>query len=127
MSATADRTVRLPLELAPQPGQMAVVEAAGRRVGLVSLDGELHALADACPHRGAPLCSAGEIVAEVELADGRVVLRESADHVRCPWHRWDFDVRSGVCASKPDLRVRRYAVRVEGAEIVVGLDPLPEG
>ena len=41
--------------------------------------------------------------------------------MRCPWHKWDFDIATGRCAVDARLRVRRYAVRVEGDEIVVAL------
>ena len=45
--------------------------------------------------------------------------------VRCPWHKWDFDIASGRCEVDARLRVRRYAVRVEGCELVVSLDGAP--
>jgi nitrite reductase/ring-hydroxylating ferredoxin subunit len=42
--------------------------------------------------------------------------------VRCPWHKWDFDVASGRCVVDPQLRVRRYPVTVSGGQVVVSLD-----
>ena len=45
--------------------------------------------------------------------------------VRCPWHKWDFDIATGRCEVDARLRVRRYAVRVEGEELVVSLDAAP--
>ena len=42
--------------------------------------------------------------------------------MRCPWHKWDFDIATGRCAVDARLRVRRYPVRVEGEELVVSLD-----
>jgi nitrite reductase/ring-hydroxylating ferredoxin subunit len=118
------RTLRFPRGLAPAPGEIRTVESGGRRIGLVCVDRELYGLADACPHRGAPLCSAGSLVHRVE-ADGRQVLRrEPADRLRCPWHKWDFDVRTGLCAEAPRLRVRRYRAWIEDDEIVVSLAPV---
>jgi nitrite reductase/ring-hydroxylating ferredoxin subunit len=38
-----------------------------------------------------------------------------------PWHKWDFDIATGRCPVDARLRVRRYAVRVEGDEVVVTL------
>ena len=43
---------------------------------------ELHALADRCPHRGAPLCSAGRIATGIELRDGRPALAQRDALVR---------------------------------------------
>jgi nitrite reductase/ring-hydroxylating ferredoxin subunit len=42
--------------------------------------------------------------------------------VRCPWHKWDFDVRTGDCPVDAKLKVRRYNVRREGDDLVVSLD-----
>jgi nitrite reductase/ring-hydroxylating ferredoxin subunit len=118
------RTLRFPLGVAPASGQVTTVEAGGRRIGLVWVDGELYGLADACPHRGAPLCSTGALVHRVELHGEHVVRREPADRLRCPWHKWDFDVRTGACAEAPRMRVRRYRVWLEDDEIVVSLAPV---
>jgi 3-phenylpropionate/trans-cinnamate dioxygenase ferredoxin subunit len=118
------RTLRFPRSVAPAPGQVRTVESGGRRIGLVWLDGVLHGLADACPHRGAPLCSAGMLVHRVESDGERVVRHEPADRLRCPWHKWDFNVRTGSCAEAPRMRVRRYRVWLEDDEIVVSLAPV---
>ena len=112
------RTLRFPRTAAPAPGQVRTVESGGRRIGLVWVDGELHGLADACPHRGAPLCSAGMLVHRVESDGERVVRCEPADRLRCPWHKWDFDIASGRCAvidesfcrSEPAAALRGFGV-----------------
>ena len=97
-----------------------MVELGGHRIGLFRVGDELHALADRCPHRGAPLCSSGRVATAIELRDGRPRWRARA-LVRCPWHKWDFDIATGRCAVDARLRVRRYAVRVDGDEVVVSL------
>jgi nitrite reductase/ring-hydroxylating ferredoxin subunit len=122
MATTAAREARLRLADAPPEGERRLLELGGRTIGLFQLDGEYFALADRCPHRGAPLCSSGEVVNAVEgLGDAARVTREGA-LVRCPWHKWDFEISTGRCAVDARLRVRRYAVRVEGGELVVSLD-----
>ena len=67
-------------------------------------DDRVHALADSCPHAGAPL-SAGA------LRDGVVV---------CTWHGWRFDPATGQCAnvtwSEP---VATYEVRVEAGRVLL--------
>jgi nitrite reductase/ring-hydroxylating ferredoxin subunit len=125
MATTAAREARLRLADAPPEGERRLLELGGRTIGLFQLDGEYFALADRCPHRGAPLCSSGEVVNAVEgLGDAARVTREGA-LVRCPWHKWDFEISTGRCAVDARLRVRRYAVRVEGGELVVSLDGGP--
>lgn len=121
MSRTMCDELRLPLTEAPARGERRMVELGGHRIGLYRVGDELHALADRCPHRGAPLCSSGRIATAIELRDGRVALGPAGTLVRCPWHKWDFDIATGRCAVDARLRVRRYAVRVDGDEIVVTL------
>ena len=113
--------LRLPLAEAPAPGERRMVELGGHRIGLYRVGDDLHALADRCPHRGAPLCSAGRIATAIELRDGRPALTQRDALVRCPWHKWDFDIATGRCAVDAKLRVRRYAVHVDGDEVVVTL------
>ena len=121
MATTTAREARLPLAEAPLQGERRLVELGGRTIGLFRLDGGFFALADRCPHRGAPLCSSGRIATGIELRDGRPALGDPGALVRCPWHKWDFDIATGRCAVDARLRVRRYAVRVDGDEVVVSL------
>ncbi|MCP3142558.1 Rieske (2Fe-2S) protein [Pyxidicoccus xibeiensis] len=81
----------------------AVVQVGDRRVALVMVEGRLHALEDACPHRGGPL-SEGDLAGHL---------------LHCPLHAWPFDVRTGACPRNPGARVHIYEVRVEGERILV--------
>ena len=117
----ASREVRLPLRDAPGEGAVRMVEIEGRRIGLYRVGADYFALADRCPHRGAPLC-AGAVGTAVDIRDGEVALGTPNGTVRCPWHKWEFDIASGRALLDERLRVRRYAVRVQEDEIVVSLD-----
>jgi nitrite reductase/ring-hydroxylating ferredoxin subunit len=122
MSAARARETRIPLAQAPAPGEVRIVEVGARRVALFCVSGSFHALADRCPHRGAPLCSRGEVVTGIDVRDGELVTGPAHALVRCPWHKWDFEIATGRCAVHPRLRVRRYTVRTDGHELVVSLD-----
>ena len=76
-----------------------MVEVGGHRVGLYRVGGDVHALADRCPHRGAPLCSGGRDAGRGRRRRARA--RAGARIVRCPWHKWDFDIASGRCLVDP--------------------------
>jgi nitrite reductase (NADH) small subunit len=125
MATTTAREARLSLAEVPAEGERRLLELGGRTIGIFCLDGDYFALADRCPHRGAPLCSSGEVVHAVEgVGEDARVTREGA-LMRCPWHKWDFEITTGRCAVDARLRVRRYPVRVEGDELVVSLDAVP--
>jgi len=123
VTADEPREIRLAEDDLPEPGQISVVQIRNHRVGIMRVADDIHALADRCPHRGAPLCSAGEIVTEIErLADGTLQLGQEGALIRCPWHKWDFEIATGRCPADAHMRVRRYAVRREGGDIIVSLD-----
>ena len=116
-----DREVRLPAAEAPDEGAVVMLDLAGHRVGLFRVGGSLHALADRCPHRGAPLCS-GRIATPIEAGADGVTLGRAHSILRCPWHKWEFDIATGRSLVDDKLRARRYAVRLDGDEVVVSLD-----
>jgi nitrite reductase (NADH) small subunit len=123
MSRDSTREVRIPACDLPEPGRVAVVTIGHHRVGIMQVDGQVHALADRCPHRGAPLCTSGEIVTGIErYPDGSLDLGAKGALIRCPWHKWDFDIATGICPVDAHMRVRTYPVRVEGQDVVVSLD-----
>jgi 3-phenylpropionate/trans-cinnamate dioxygenase ferredoxin subunit len=96
------------------PGTRRVVEVAGRSIGIFNIRGEFFALRNSCPHQGAPLCL-GLILGRVS-ADRPYALAYDDDHevIKCPWHGWEFDLRTGRSVFNPHrVRVRAYEVTVE--------------
>ncbi|MDJ0700527.1 MAG: thiamine pyrophosphate-binding protein [Woeseiaceae bacterium] len=65
-------------------GRVKTVTAGVHSMALTNIDGEYTAMENRCPHQGGPL---GEGSIEVG-ADGQCWLR-------CPWHGWDFDPKTG--------------------------------
>lgn len=88
------------------PGSCRELVVGDRLVALACVDGEYFALDGVCPHQGGPL-GQGELTGGV---------------VTCPWHGWQFDVRTGQCQGSPSLVQPRLAVRVEGATVYVDVD-----
>jgi len=39
--------------------------------------------------------------------------------VTCPWHGWEYDVKTGISVNNPSARVATYPIVVEGADIKV--------
>jgi nitrite reductase (NADH) small subunit len=122
VTGTREREARLPVADAPAEGDVRILVVGGHRVGLFRVGDCLHALADRCPHRGAPICS-GRIATPIEVRDDGLQLGTPASVLRCPWHKWEFEIATGRCVVDERLRLRRYAVRIEGDEVVVALDP----
>ena len=45
--------------------------------------------------------------------------------VCCPWHGWEFDVRTGVCTADASRKVVRYPARVRDGDVIVTLPDRP--
>ena len=61
---------RIALAEAPALGEVRLIQLGDHTVGLYRIGGTYHAIADRCPHRGAPLCSAGRVVRGITLDHG---------------------------------------------------------
>jgi len=116
-----EREARLPLAEAPPEGDVRMLEIAGHRIGLYCVSGRFYALANRCPHRGAPLCT-GLVATPLDTTNAEIALGARGSIVRCPWHKWEFDIATGRSLVDERLRARRYAVRLEADDVVVSLE-----
>jgi nitrite reductase/ring-hydroxylating ferredoxin subunit len=88
------------------PGEALERVAGERIIALYNVEGTFFALDGVCPHQGGPLgrgCLSGAIVT-------------------CPWHGWQFDVRSGQHQLSRTLTQPQFEVRVEHGLVLVNLD-----
>jgi nitrite reductase (NADH) small subunit len=81
------------------------VEIEGHLVALFCSGGKYYAMEGRCVHRGAP------------LGDGHL----SGSRVTCPWHAWEFNVKSGECYTMAGAKQQMFPVKVEQDEIWVDL------
>jgi nitrite reductase/ring-hydroxylating ferredoxin subunit len=104
------------------PGQRKLVDVNGRAVVVFNLGGEFFALNNRCPHKGGSLCEGKQTGLVQSSEPGEYRYSRRGEIIRCPWHSWEFDIRTGQSWCDPQrLRTRRYAVSVEkGAQLVEG-------
>ena len=101
------------------PGERKIVTVAGRSIGVFNVGGEFFALRNRCPHQGGALCE-GRLWGVLEsAAPGDYRYRARGEVVACPWHGWEFHLRTGQSWCAPErLKVSRYEVAlVAGAEL----------
>ena len=96
-----------------------VVDIDGEEVAVFNVRGAFHAMRNACPHKGAPLCTLPPTGMMVASAPDVYEWGREGEIVRCPWHRWEVDITSGAVLTDPTLRVKRYEVRVEDGHVVL--------
>lgn len=87
------------------PGSMREVSAGGRKILLANLDGQFYAIDNECLHQGGP------------LAEGEI----TGDCVECPWHFWQWNLKTGECAHDPSVKTRCYEVKTEGDDIFIAV------
>ncbi len=101
------------------PGQRMIAACGAVEVGVFNLDGDYFAILNRCPHKSAPLCKG--VQRGFLSADGprNLKVTESPEVIACPWHGWEFEIRTGRSYFNPHrVRARSYdAARVSGQEI----------
>jgi 3-phenylpropionate/trans-cinnamate dioxygenase ferredoxin subunit len=98
------------------PGARKIVEIGGRSIGVFNIDGEYFALRNRCPHQGAPLCAGIQFGALTASRPGEYDYSGPGAIIRCPWHGWEFEIKTGRSWFDPaHQRVRTYpaGVRVD--------------
>ncbi len=106
------------------PGSRKIVEVAGRTIGIFNLGGEFFALKNSCPHQGGELCLGPVSGFTTSTGPGDYQYARHGEFLRCPWHGWEFDIRTGQSWFNPRrVRVRRYEVTVSEGEEVTHEDP----
>ena len=101
------------------PGERKLVTIEGREDWRINVHGEFYALRNRCPHQGGALCKgrvSGFVTANVP---GEYEYTRKGEILRCPWHGWEYDIKTGQSWVDPSsVRVRSYEVEVaQGAEI----------
>lgn len=102
-----------------EPGERTIVEVEGLSIGVFNVDGEYHALNNACPHQLAPLCEGTISGTAVSDTVGEYEWTKEGEIIRCPWHNWEFDIATGESVFNPHrVRAGTFEVGVESAEEV---------
>jgi len=87
------------------PGSAKAVEVKGKAIALFNVGGTIYATDNTCLHQGGPL-GEGELMGDVVI---------------CPWHQWEYNVRTGELIGDSSLKVATYSVQVEGSDIKVAV------
>lgn len=117
MKQVVCRTDELP------PGGMKPAQLGPIRVVVIrAMDGTLHALAAKCLHQGGPL-DEGKIYEHTATTDGvgEYVMQPDREILKCPWHGYEYDIRTGRTVFDETRCLQTFLTREEGDEITVEL------
>lgn len=101
------------------PGSRKVIEADRRSIGVFNIGGQYYAIRNLCPHQGAALCNG--LVSSLVTSDrpGEFAYEKEGEIIRCPWHFWEFDIKTGCMIVDPKTRTKTYDVTVERYDVTV--------
>ena len=89
------------------PGSAMETVVDDRIVALFNVDGQYYALDGICAHQGGPV-GKGSL-------DGCIVT--------CPWHGWQYDVRTGANQVNRSVSQATLPVKIEDDQVYVQVEP----
>jgi len=119
MPATTQRVFVGAREKVPEGGRL-VVDVGETTIGIFRADGRLYAYLNRCVHQGGPVCQ-GKIIPRVdEVIDERgeshgFKFDEEDLHIVCPWHGFEYSIKTGVHPGRPSARLNSVPVE-EGSD-----------
>src|ERR1700710_672797 len=105
-------------------GDRRIVTHEGLEIGVFPWQGDFYAYENLCLHQSGACCEAGTRHKgdDARGPDKRWLGQTfSADeaHFVCPWHGYEYDIKTGECAGNRRLRLKSYEVVRRGEELYV--------
>jgi nitrite reductase/ring-hydroxylating ferredoxin subunit len=105
-------------------GDRRIVFLGDHEIGVFRENGAFYAYSNYCLHQGGPACE-GLTIAKVEerimpdKTSKGLYFSDTELHFVCPWHGYEYDLKTGECVSDRRLRLRKYEVIEKGDEVYV--------
>jgi nitrite reductase/ring-hydroxylating ferredoxin subunit len=105
-------------------GDRKIVFDGDNEIGVFRDNGQFYAYSNFCLHQGGPACE-GLTIAKVEerlmpdKTSRGLYFSETDLHFVCPWHGYEYDMKTGECVSDRRLKLRKYKVVQKGDDVYV--------
>ncbi|MEO1225320.1 MAG: Rieske (2Fe-2S) protein [Pseudomonadota bacterium] len=103
--------------------RMIVRTGTGKELGVFFHEGSYYSYSNYCVHSGGPACEGIMIPRVLDLVDeqrqqvGQDFGNEM--HFVCPWHGYEYDLKTGECVGNRKLRLKKYDVIVRDGGVYV--------
>lgn len=101
-----------------------IIAFGDQEIGVFRVGGAFYAYENSCVHQGGPICQ-GQIRERVveALAPDKSSLGLQYDngtlHLVCPWHGYEFDIKTGRHPGRRNARLKAYDVKLKGDDVYV--------
>jgi nitrite reductase/ring-hydroxylating ferredoxin subunit len=108
-------------------GDRKIVSSGKYEIGVFRWNGDFYAYSNNCIHQGGPACE-GLIMHQVEdviRADGTSGGQQfSGQRVNfvCPWHGYEYDMRTGEFVGDRRRKLRKFPVLTKGEDVYVVIE-----
>ena len=102
-------------------GRFVIIDAGKHSVGVIRLrNGELKAVRNWCPHRGAPICRGIVGGTWPPSKPGELRFDREGEVLVCPWHGFEYDLHDGrEMFREVPTRLRFFPVTVRDGTVFV--------
>jgi nitrite reductase (NADH) small subunit len=87
----------------PGDGEAKEFELGDRVICVANVNGTITAMDNVCLHMGGP------------LGQGFI----EGDKIVCPWHGWEYDLKTGVVSDDPKSKLAVYPVKTENGDVLI--------
>ena len=87
----------------PAQGEAREFTLGDKTICIANDGGKYSAIDNVCLHRGGPL---GQGMMET----GKII---------CPWHGWEYDLKTGEVGHNPGVKVAVHPLKIEGEDVLV--------
>jgi nitrite reductase/ring-hydroxylating ferredoxin subunit len=104
-------------------GDRKIVTAGKREIGIFHKGSEFYAYSNTCLHQGGPACegmitqNVVDVIDKDRLYQGQTYGDDT--HFVCPWHGYEYDLKTGECIGDRKLKLRKYDIVKRGEDIYV--------
>lgn len=101
-----------------------VISAGGLEIGVFRIHGGFVAYNNNCVHQGGPVCQGKlinrvvEVLAEDKTSCGLTFSEEDV-HLVCPWHGYEFNLKTGCHPADSRIRLKSYPVELRDGGVFV--------
>jgi len=96
-----------------------IADVEGREVAVFDMGEEFYALANYCVHQGGPLCEGSVTGALTVDEDFELEYSREDEIISCPWHGWEFDIKTGGHLAQTGHKTPMYDVVIRNGAVYI--------